>query len=93
MWRLGYYRGITWKMLLNGRNRKYIKLEGADDVTWQWTNFCMKDYNDPGWKDATKNLIPHDYVWAIVIDPTYVEKKTILGTLFNRKKSKRIGFF
>lgn len=93
MWRLGYYRGITWKMLMSDRVRAYkVVLNGAEHATWQWTDFRLaKDYAMEEWVEAVAELIPYGYVWAIVKDPAYA-KPSILGTLL-AKKGGRIGFF
>jgi len=86
MWRLGYYRGITWKMLNDPRNID-MKLNGKNHVTWQWTDYRLgKDYTPGDWDEAVQQLIPHNYIWAMVLDPDRLEKPTLLGTLFAKRK-------
>ena len=98
MWRLGYYRGITWGML-QSRRACNIKLEGSKSVNWQWTDYRIPkeqlgDRRYP-WRNAVDTLVPHGYVWAIVPDPEYAEPPTLLGILFkkNRNNNGRIALF
>ena len=81
-------------MLGDPRNKR-MKLNGYRHVCWQWTNFTLgKDYAPGEWEEAVQSLIPHDYVWAIVLDPERIGKPTILGTLFAKKKlNGNIGMF
>lgn len=87
MWRLGYYRGITWRMLLSFGG-KITPLNGADHVTWQWTDFFLADdYNPEEYNEAVREKVPHGYIWAIIKDPAHGVKPSILGTLL--KKGRR----
>jgi hypothetical protein len=53
-----------------------------------------KDYKAGDWEDAVKELVPHGYVWAIVIEADPQQKPSFLGTLFAKKKlNGNIGMF
>jgi len=79
---------------MNPKN-KNMRLNGKHHVCWQWTDFRLgKDYKAGDWEDAVKELVPHGYVWAIVIEADPQQKPSFLGTLFAKKKlNGNIGMF
>lgn len=93
MWRLGYYRGITWRMLLNS-GRRMVALNGPEHVSWQWTDFFLGDnYNPMECHGVVEEKVPHGYIWAIAKDPAYETKPSILGTLLKKGRGSSKKYF
>jgi hypothetical protein len=75
MWRLGYYRGVTWKMwgsICDNRAKDSDVLNGSKSPIWAWTNVVFpENYSILDYARQVKAHIPHGYVWAIVqYEPT-----------------------
>jgi len=78
--------------MLNDQRNYKIKLNGANNPCWVWTDFRLaKNYSQEDWQDHVEKLIPYNWVWAFVRDPDYVEKKSMLDILFNKNRQKKMN--